>query len=164
MLRKYWIYGLLAILLLLVFIYSNGYLSENKKVTPPVPAPSPQVTQPERKKPKPKAVMPVPEPASNDTREDDGFNRSIANIVYTKHARCRMGCRHIDDSEVKEILETGKINYEKSDLRGYPDPKYALEGITHDNQRVRIVFAPSPRGTVVITVIDLDTDWECECR
>lgn len=156
MLRKNWIYGLLAILLLLVFIYSKGYLGEKKKLPPPI-------TQPDKKKSTPNSAQPIPTPASN-ARDDEGFNRSTTNIVYTKHARCRMGCRHIDDSEVKEILQTGKINYEKSDLRGYPDPKYALEGITHDDQHVRIVFAHSPRGTVVITVIDLDTDWDCDCK
>ena len=26
-------------------------------------------------------------------------------LYYTKHARCRMDCRHIDESEIKEILK-----------------------------------------------------------
>ena len=40
-----------------------------------------------------------------------------------------------------------------------PDPKYALEGNTHDGQHVRIIFANSPRGPVVVTVIDLEKEW-----
>lgn len=104
------------------------------------------------------------DPSARHDRRDEGFNRNTANIIYTKHARCRMGCRHIDESEVKEILENGEINYSKSDLRASPDPKYALEGNTHDGQQVRIIFAPSPRGMVVITVIDLDTGWPCNCK
>ena len=98
------------------------------------------------------------------TETDGSFNRDLTPLIYTRHARCRMGCRHIDDSEIKEILQKGKINYSKSDLHSKPDPKYALEGITHDDQQVRIVFAPSKRGMVVITCIDMNEEWECNCN
>jgi hypothetical protein len=91
------------------------------------------------------------------------FDRSNTSLVFTKHARCRMECRHIDETEVKEILQSGTINYGKSEPAGRPDPKYALEGITHDHQHVRIVFAPSNGKMVVITVIDLDGEWKCNC-
>jgi len=85
-------------------------------------------------------------------------------IIYTRHAKCRMDCRSIDTSEVKSILLTGEVNYEKSDLRASPDPKYALEGKTLDGQHVRIVFANSARGAVVVTVIDLEKEWYCDCK
>jgi len=74
-----------------------------------------------------------------------------------------MSCRHIDSSEVMEILQQGTINYRKSDTIGPLDPKFALEGRTHDNQRVRIIFAAAPMKTVVVTVIDLDQDIQCNC-
>lgn len=92
------------------------------------------------------------------------INRHPDRLIYTKHARCRMNCRHIDEAEVEEILEEGRINYRKSEPAGRPDPKYALEGTTRDGQDVRIIFAPSKRGMVVITVIDLETDWSCNCK
>lgn len=91
-------------------------------------------------------------------------DRNPDHLIYTKHARCRMGCRHIDESEVQEILKQGTVNFRKSEPAAHPDPKYAFEGTTHDGQHVRIVFAPSHRGTVVITVIDLDKDWYCDCH
>lgn len=97
-------------------------------------------------------------------REDASFNRHLEPIIYTKHARCRMNCRHISESEVKHILYNGTINYNKSDLQGKPDPKYALEGVTADNQQVRIIFAPSKKGMVVITCIDVKEEWSCDCR
>lgn len=75
-----------------------------------------------------------------------------------------MECRHIDESEVKEILDKGKINYAKSDPASRPDPKYALEGVTRDGQEVRIIFAPAEKGMVVITVIDLQKEWSCNCK
>jgi hypothetical protein len=49
-------------------------------------------------------------------------------------------------------------------MRGQPDPKYALEGLTKDGQEVRIIFANSPRGIVVVTVIDLENEWKCNCK
>jgi Domain of unknown function (DUF4258) len=91
-----------------------------------------------------------------------GFNRNIHKIIYSKHARCRMECRHIDEDEVKEILQNGKLNIAKieEDNRG---KRYPLEGKTHDNQNVRIVIAPKQEELVVVTVMDLDTEWECNC-
>lgn len=100
----------------------------------------------------------------NNTNRDEGFNRRVSGIIYSKHARCRMDCRHIDESEVKEILENGTVNYSKieNDARG---KTYPLEGVTHDRQHVRIVFAPKDNGeVVVVTCIDLDTDWSCDCK
>jgi len=94
----------------------------------------------------------------------DRIDRNPTHLIYSKHARCRMDCRHIDESEVQEILKEGRINDRKSEPAGRPDPKYALEGTTHDGQQVRIVFAMAQRGTIVVTVIDLDTDWSCSCR
>ncbi len=95
--------------------------------------------------------------------ENQGLDRS-SKIIYTKHAKCRMACRHIDETEVREILEEGRINYEKSDPASRPDPKYALEGITDDGQEVRIVFAAADNGAVVVTVIDLKKEWSCNCK
>jgi hypothetical protein len=103
-------------------------------------------------------------PPSDGPGRDAGFDRRVGKLIYTKHARCRMGCRHIDESEVQEILETGIVNDRKSEPAARPDPKYAVEGKTHDGQQVRIIFAPSDRGMVVVTVIDLDTDWSCDCK
>jgi predicted small secreted protein len=94
----------------------------------------------------------------------DVIDRHPDRLIYTKHARCRMDCRHIDEAEVQEILQEGRINYRKSEPAGRPDPKYALEGTTRDGQQVRIVFAPAKRGMVVITVIDLRTEWSCDCK
>lgn len=93
---------------------------------------------------------------------EEGFNRKAHKIIYSKHARCRMDCRHIDETEVMEILQKGELNYDRieEDNRG---KTYPLEGTTHDQQKVRIVFAPQQDDLVVVTVIDLDRDWKCDC-
>jgi hypothetical protein len=93
------------------------------------------------------------------------INRYPQKIIYTKHAKCRMACRHLDKTEVREILEQGKVNLQKSNDRPGTCPTYALEGRTHDGQMSRMVFAfCNDREAKVITVIDLDTDWKCDCE
>ncbi|HEX6179629.1 MAG TPA: DUF4258 domain-containing protein, partial [Chitinophagaceae bacterium] len=80
-----------------------------------------------------------------------------------KHARCRMDCRQITAAEVEDIMQKGKINYRKSNVKANPCPVYALEGYTVDNQHVRIVFGQCDNKTKVITCIDLDKEWQCHC-
>lgn len=85
-------------------------------------------------------------------------------IYYTKHAKCRMDCRSIDESEVKEILQEGEINYSKSDMKSKPCPKYAVEGTTHDGQHVRIIVGNCSSQASIVTVIDLENEVECDCK
>ena len=99
---------------------------------------------------------------------DKGFDRRISYLEYSNHAKCRMRCRKISQAEIEEIMQNGEINYNKSDIQsrsqsGSRCPRYAVEGITDDNQEVRIVFAQCNEKTVVVTVIDLDREWSCSC-
>jgi hypothetical protein len=94
---------------------------------------------------------------------DLGFDRRINFLEYSNHAKCRMQCRKISQAEVEEIMKDGKINYTKSDLKNARCPRYAVEGVTMDNQKVRIVYAQCNEKTEVVTVIDLKTDWTCHC-
>ena len=102
------------------------------------------------------------DPAANVNR-DRGFDRRISYLKYSNHAKCRMDCRHITQEEVEDIMQNGKINYKKSDLQNARCPRYALEGVTKDKQDVRIVYAQCNESTTVVTVIDLDTEWTCDC-
>lgn len=117
------------------------------------PAPQPKVTNNDRPK----------DPASNKTDRDKGFDRRTSFLEYSNHAKCRMQCRKISQAEVEEIMKDGKINYNKSDLQNARCPRYAVEGVTNDNQRVRIVYAQCNEATTVVTVIDLETDFTCSC-
>jgi hypothetical protein len=104
-----------------------------------------------------------PRDKASSVNRNRGFDRRVSYIEYTEHAKCRMQCRKISQAEVEEIMREGKVNYAKSDVNDRPCPTYALEGITQDDQRVRIVFAQCDLKTKVVTSIDLDTDWECHC-
>jgi hypothetical protein len=97
--------------------------------------------------------------------DGNGFIRKVSYLEYTVHAKCRMQCRHITQEEVKDIMVHGAINYAKSDLNDRPCATYALEGYTQkDNQHVRIVFAQCSQKTKVVTCIDLENDFACDCK
>jgi hypothetical protein len=59
-------------------------------------------------------------------------------------------------------LEEREIDYKKSEPEGRPDPKYAFEGITREGQHLRVIFAPSQRGLIFITRIELGIEWKCD--
>lgn len=83
-------------------------------------------------------------------------------LVETRHGACRMACRHLDREEVEQMLVRGHINPERTRHDG-TCPSYAVEGTTRDGQHARIVFAACDDVTKVVTAIDLDRDWPCEC-
>ena len=113
-----------------------------------------------------KPVEKVVRPKTSDDAvvdRDKGFDRRVSYLEYSKHAKCRMQCRKITEAEVEEVMLEGKINYNKSDIQNARCPRYAVEGVTMDDQKVRIVFAQCNEKTTVVTVIDLETEWTCHC-
>lgn len=46
--------------------------------------------------------------------KDQNSYRDISHLILTKHAKCRMDCRHITEQEIKEVINTGNVNYSKS--------------------------------------------------
>jgi hypothetical protein len=89
--------------------------------------------------------------------------RDTNHLILTKHARCRMECRHITAQEIKEVIHNGNVNYSKSGEGNKGDETYALEGYSNEHQHLRVVVAPENDGLVVITAIDLDKEWPCNC-
>ncbi len=74
-----------------------------------------------------------------------------------------MDCRKISAAEIKEVLEEGVINFQKSEPER-TNPRYALEDVTHDGQKVRIVIALEKTQAVLVTCIDLEKEWPCNCN
>lgn len=92
-----------------------------------------------------------------------GFDRRISKLEYTQHARCRMECRRISQNDINDIMQSGEINYAKSDLEDKPCPTYALQGHTNDGQYLRVIFAQCEAKTKVVTAYDLEKEFECYC-
>ena len=88
-----------------------------------------------------------------------------AHLIYTKHARCRMDCRHISEADIKEVLREGHVNEAKSQQNQSPCPTYAIEDNRNsDGIRLRIVFAKCESEVKVVTCIDRDDEFACDCK
>lgn len=88
-------------------------------------------------------------------------------LVFSKHGRCRMDCRMIDLDEVRSTLQQGQINWEKSEpqpARADHCPSYAFEGRSEDGQMLRVVYGLCDRETLIITAIDLENEYDCDCE
>ncbi len=97
----------------------------------------------------------------NDATVNKRFENS--NLILTKHVKCRMDCRQITLEEIKEIIGQGKINIAKSGVGSKGDSTFALEGFSHEKQHIRVIVAPENGGLVIITCIDLNKEWPCNC-
>jgi hypothetical protein len=90
---------------------------------------------------------------------------SYQKLEYTQHGACRMECRGITEEEIKGVLKTGKVNYDKSEVREKPCGKYAVEGTTKDGQHIRIIIADCDSISKVVTAIDLNMEKDtCDCK
>ncbi len=150
MLKKYLPYIFLVAAALLLW-----FVKKNQRGPGPV---KPAIEQTDTR-----ITIPSVLPGETGPKEIAGFNRNTGNLIFSKHAKCRMDCRKINETEVREILKNGTVNEKKiqRDKRGMT---YPVEGTTHDGQHVRIVFAPKDDGLVVVTVIDLGKECSCNCK
>ena len=89
---------------------------------------------------------------------------NIPPLIYTKHAKCRMECRHINEAEIKEVLAENHINERKSSADSKPCPTFAYEGYSNEHQHLRIVIAKCDNTWKVVTCIDLGNEFECDCH
>lgn len=102
-------------------------------------------------------------PAGNAS-DKESF-RTITQLIYSKHARCRMGCRDITEGEIRKVIKEGTLNQEKSGYdKKYRDQTYALEGYGDNDQYIRVVVTPRQNELLIITVIDLRKQWQCDCN
>ena len=96
--------------------------------------------------------------------ENTAQQQETHNLIYTKHARCRMVCRTITENEVQAIIAENHINANKSKTNDTRCPTYAYEGYAHDGQHLRIVIAKCSDVWKVVTCIDLEQDFTCNCK
>jgi hypothetical protein len=94
----------------------------------------------------------------------EAFDRHPSHLYYTKHALCRMDCRHISKEDIHEIMERGIINFNKSDRWERPCPTFALQGETDEGEKIRVIFAQCTSETKVITCYNLQQEFECHCQ
>lgn len=104
---------------------------------------------------------------TNKTQKNYAENEKLTykgkDLVVTKHAACRMECRFIKGNEILEVLDQDYINTAKTRNDG-DCPSFAYEGKSKSGKNLRIVVADCPKVAKLVTVIDLDTDFDCVCK
>jgi hypothetical protein len=71
----------------------------------------------------------------------EAFNRNPKELIYTKHALCRMDCRQISKKDIDEVMKKGIINYNRSNRREAPCPVYAVQARISSGEYLRVIFA-----------------------
>lgn len=93
----------------------------------------------------------------------EALDRHPAHLSYTRHARCRMDCRHISEADIQAVLDHGVINLAKSDSHDRPCPTLAVQGETEGGESIRVILAQCPAETRIITCYNLHREFECHC-
>lgn len=76
-------------------------------------------------------------------------------LTYTVHGDCRMKCRNVSRSEIKQILSYGSYNPAKSSAN-----RYVIDADVN-GRSLTAIFGYSSFVTYLITVIDTGYDWPC---
>jgi hypothetical protein len=98
-----------------------------------------------------------------EPRTREAFDRHPHHLEYTKHALCRMDCRHISKDDILYIMKKGIINFSRSERNDKPCPTYAIQGRTEDGENVRVIFAQCNTETKVVTCYNLEKEFSCDC-
>lgn len=86
-------------------------------------------------------------------------------IIYSRHAKCIMGCRNITEQNVMDILRNGDVNFDESNIRGTACPSYAIEGTLPGDKKIRVVVTAVDSIAKIETAIDLDFKRDsCYCK
>jgi len=56
-------------------------------------------------------------------------------------ARCIMDCNGIVDGDVIKVLQTGRVKFSESDVRGKEVPEYIIEGEKQDGKPLKMRFS-----------------------
>lgn len=84
-------------------------------------------------------------------------------LIYTKHAVCRMNCRKISKADINNTLQLGSLNEKKSEPNAKPCPKYAYEWSNSEREDLRVIIAYCEDASKIITAINLDREFNCNC-
>jgi len=91
-------------------------------------------------------------------------------VEITRHARERMKCRYVEESDINIVLKYGKVNTRKSEMSTREAVNSnktcktvtVLEGRTDNKELLRVVVAECETYVNIVTVIDLKNDYGCK--
>jgi hypothetical protein len=98
-----------------------------------------------------------------EPQRKEALDRHPSHLEYTRHAECRMSCRHISKEDITDVLQKGVIIFNKSNMRDRPCPTFAVQGLTESGENIRIILAQCNSVTKVVTCYNLKKDFNCNC-
>jgi hypothetical protein len=97
-----------------------------------------------------------------ETWPEEAFHRTPNRLRFYAFARCRMQCLSINDNDIKDLMQTGVINLNRSSRTMHPCPVFALQGRV-SNHYLRVLFEQCRNGTYVVNCYDLEKERTCDC-
>jgi hypothetical protein len=85
-------------------------------------------------------------------------------LTFSSKGKCIMDCNLLLEKDIVHVLATGKINYDKSDVRGEPFPTYVVEGKTEKGVEAELVIEDIDVISTVKSAIDTKAAHTCACN
>jgi hypothetical protein len=83
-------------------------------------------------------------------------------IEHTIKSKCKLQCMNITDSSLVKVLESGRVNYDESNVRNKPYPIYAIDVI---KPSVRVIIEDVDAISRITDVINLASpNNTCGCN
>lgn len=90
---------------------------------------------------------------------------SAQKMEYSAKSDCLIKCLNLTEGELKQILKSGKVNYDVSEVHAKPYATYAVDGVTSTGSKYRITIADADTVSQVIAIVDLkSTTNSCNCE
>jgi hypothetical protein len=84
---------------------------------------------------------------------------------YTEHGECMLKCRKIAVTALRELMKTGKVNYDESNVHEKPYATYAVETTTTKGKKLRILLTDIDTVTRIRDILDLSLKKDtCKCN
>ena len=86
-------------------------------------------------------------------------------LELSKVGECMINCKGISPTEIKQLLKSGKVNFNDSGVHDKPYPTYAVESTTSKGQKIRMVIADVDTISVLQTIVNLQPmNDTCSCK
>jgi len=99
----------------------------------------------------------------NEPKRKEVFDREPPQLIYTNYALCQTDCGRIGKEDVEEIMKKGIINFNRSNRRANPCPRFTLQGRTVSSKSMLLIFEQCPKETKLLACYRPGKTVPCEC-
>ena len=85
-------------------------------------------------------------------------------LVYSKVDSCRLSCMGIDTTQLKKLINSGEVNYSKSEVHAKPCKKYTLESSLNNTNKIVMIFGLCTEETKLLSFSSTNHTDSCNCK